>query len=53
MVSRFQLRRRWAPNVSLIVLVGLAGGVVLAAIAGDRRTDTVLNQTRRETLGVQ
>jgi len=44
MVARVQLRRRWAPTVSLIVLVGLAGGVVLAAIAGASRTSTAMKR---------
>jgi len=44
MVSRVQLRRRWALTVSLILLVGIAGGVVLAAVAGARRTDTAMKR---------
>jgi len=48
-------RRRWA-TVALIVLVGLAGGAVIAAIAGARRTDTAVNRfvgyNRPEELGV-
>ncbi|MDQ6909813.1 MAG: hypothetical protein M3Z84_03360, partial [Actinomycetota bacterium] len=44
MVSRAQLRRRWPATVALILLVGLAGGVVLAAIAGASRTDTAMQR---------
>jgi hypothetical protein len=33
-------RRRWQALVSLALLLGLAGGVVLTAAAGARRTDT-------------
>jgi ABC-type antimicrobial peptide transport system permease subunit len=33
-------RRRWRALVSLALLLGLAGGVVLTAAAGARRTDT-------------
>jgi hypothetical protein len=39
-----QLRRRAAATVLLAVLVGLAGGMVLAAAAGARRTDAALPQ---------
>jgi hypothetical protein len=35
---RAELRRRWRALVALTVLVGLAGGVILAATAGARRT---------------
>ena len=34
------VRRRWRALVSLALLLGLAGGVVLTAAAGARRTDT-------------
>jgi ABC-type antimicrobial peptide transport system permease subunit len=34
------MRRRWRALVSLALLLGLAGGVVLTAAAGARRTDT-------------
>jgi ABC-type lipoprotein release transport system permease subunit len=37
-----QLRGRVRATVLLAVLVGLAGGVVVAAVAGARRTDTAL-----------
>jgi hypothetical protein len=37
-----QLRGRARATVLLAVLVGLAGGVVLAAVAGARRTDAAL-----------
>ena len=39
-----ELRRRWRATVVLALMVGLAGGVVLAAVAGARRTDTVLDR---------
>jgi hypothetical protein len=39
-----ELRRRWRATVLLAVLVGLAGGVVLAAVAGARRTATVMDR---------
>jgi hypothetical protein len=42
--SRAELRRRWRATVLLAVLVGLTGGVVLAAVAGARRTDTVMDR---------
>jgi len=37
---RSETRRRWRALVSLALLLGLAGGVVLTAAAGARRTDT-------------
>ncbi|HZA80888.1 MAG TPA: hypothetical protein VFC13_05380, partial [Actinomycetes bacterium] len=42
--TRAELRRRWRATVLLAVLVGLTGGVVLAAVAGARRTDSVLDR---------
>jgi FtsX-like permease family len=39
-----ELRRRWRATVLLAVLVGLAGGVVLAAVAGARRTASVMDR---------
>jgi hypothetical protein len=41
---RAELRRRWRASVLLAVLVGLAGGVVLAAVAGARRTDSAMDR---------
>ncbi len=38
--GRAQLRRRWTSAVVIALLVGTAGGVVLTAYAGARRTDT-------------
>jgi hypothetical protein len=42
--ARAELRRRWRATVLLMVLVGLAGGVVLAAVVGARRSATVLDR---------
>jgi hypothetical protein len=41
-VYRFQatFRQRWAGYVTLVVLIGLVGGVALAAVAGARRTQS-------------
>src|SRR5438128_12147173 len=44
MAARAQLRRRWGATVALALLVGLAGGVVLAAVAGASRTDTAMDR---------
>lgn len=41
---RTELRHRWRATVLLAVLVGLAGGVVLAAVAGARRTDSAMDR---------
>ena len=42
--ARAELRRRWRATVLLVVLVGLAGGVVLAAVAGARRTGSAVDR---------
>src|SRR5438046_1973944 len=44
MAARAQLRRRWGATVALILLVGLAGGAVIAAIAGASRTDSAMRR---------
>src|SRR5207249_7937251 len=44
MAARAQLRHRWGPTVALVLLVGLAGGAVLAAIAGASRTETAMKR---------
>src|SRR5436305_12080544 len=44
MAARAQLRRRWGATVALILLVGLTGGVVLAAVAGASRTDSAMKR---------
>lgn len=44
LAARAQLRRRWVPTAALILLVGLAGGAVLAAVAGASRTDTAMRR---------
>jgi hypothetical protein len=42
--ARAELRHRWQATVLLAVLVGLAGGVVLTAVAGARRTDSAMDR---------
>jgi hypothetical protein len=42
--ARAELRQRWRATLLLAVLVGVAGGVVLAAVAGARRTATVTDR---------
>jgi len=37
---RATFRRRWAGYLTLVVLIGLVGGVALAAVAGARRTQS-------------
>jgi putative ABC transport system permease protein len=41
---RAELRTRWRSWVGLALLLGLAGGVVLALVAGARRTDTAYDR---------
>jgi ABC-type lipoprotein release transport system permease subunit len=44
MLARLELRRRWRGAVVLTLLVGVVGGVVLATLAGARRTDSSLRR---------
>jgi hypothetical protein len=39
-----ELRRRWQATVLLMVVAGLAGGAVMAAVAGARRTDSAMDR---------
>jgi hypothetical protein len=39
-----ELRRRWRSWVGLMLLLGLAGGVAMAVVAGARRTDTAYDR---------
>ncbi len=43
------IRRRWRGALVLTLLVGLVGGVVLASLAGARRTATSLSRFERST----
>src|SRR5438105_14279108 len=45
MAARAQLRCRWGATVALVLLVGLAGGAVLAAVAGASRTDSAMKRS--------
>jgi hypothetical protein len=42
--ARAELRARWRATVLLMVVVGLAGGAVMAAVAGARRTDSAMDR---------
>ena len=44
LAARAKLRRRRAATLALTLLVGLAGGAVLAAIAGASRTDSAVDR---------
>jgi putative ABC transport system permease protein len=44
MLTGAELRRRWHSVVVLTILVGFAGAVALALLAGARRTDTALQR---------
>ncbi len=53
---RATFRRRWAGYLTLVVLIGLVGGVAMAAVAGARRTQssfpTYLASTKPSDLGM-
>jgi hypothetical protein len=49
-VARGELRRRWGSVVVLTLIVGITGAVVLASLAGARRTSTAMDRFRDETL---
>ena len=40
--------RRWKPLVALVLIVGLAGGIVLTTVAGARRSSTAYDRFRDE-----
>ena len=42
MVFHAQLRHRWRSWLAITVLISLVGGVVMAAAAAGRRTDTAI-----------
>jgi len=49
-VARTQLRRRCVSAIVLTLIVGLTGAVVLASLAGARRTSSAFDRFRDETL---
>jgi len=44
LVARAELRRRWLGALVLSLVVGIAGGAVLTAVAGARRTSTAFDR---------
>jgi ABC-type lipoprotein release transport system permease subunit len=50
LLARADLRRRWPAVVALAVLAGLAGGFVLTALLGARRSASAWERFRAETL---
>ena len=49
MRARSELRGRWRASVGLALVIGLAGGLVIAAVAGARRQDSTFPEFRRFT----
>ena len=49
-VGRAELRRRWGSVIVLTLLVGLVAAVVLASLAGARRTSSAFTRFQAETL---
>ena len=47
--ARAELRARWRASLGLALVIGLAGGLVIAAVAGARRQDSTFPKFRRET----
>jgi hypothetical protein len=47
--TRLDLRRRWVSMIVLVLLVALAAGVVLATLAGARRTSTAISRLSAKT----
>ena len=57
LVVRSVLRRRWRSLLAVAVIVGVAGGLVLTALAGARRTESalprLLDGTRNEDVSLE
>ena len=45
-VARTELRARWGSVIVLTLIVGIVGAVVLASIAGARRTSSAFDRFR-------
>ena len=50
MLACAELRNRWRSVVVLVLLVGVSGAVVLASVAGERRTASALHRFQDESL---
>jgi hypothetical protein len=44
MLSGNELRRRWLATVAITLLIGIVGAIVIAAVAGARRSDSALRR---------
>jgi ABC-type lipoprotein release transport system permease subunit len=47
--ARGEVRRGWRSTLLLVLLIGLAGGAFLTAVAGARRSSTAYDRFRQET----
>src|SRR5437016_181137 len=44
MLSGNELRRRWVSTLAITLLIGVVGAIVIASVAGARRTDSALRR---------
>jgi ABC-type antimicrobial peptide transport system permease subunit len=48
MLAANDLRRRWLATIAVALLIGIVGGIVMAAVAGARRSDASLRRFNAE-----
>jgi ABC-type lipoprotein release transport system permease subunit len=53
LLAGHEIRRRWRSALALVVLIGIVGALVLATVAGARRSGTALERFNRESRSSQ